>query len=106
MEPRDELLEEREQLKQEYNKWLKVQIEAYQRQNDLLPHKNDTSDGTMTSLRSPAGLATEYEKTYQAEHEAAEKAEEILAKISEINVRLQSEENFPDGEFQTDTALY
>ena len=56
MEQRKKLLEEREQLKKEYTKQLKMQIDAFNKRNDLLPKFRDTPDGVMATLT----LTTEF----------------------------------------------
>ena len=90
MEQRNRLLAEREQLKEEYNKWLKIQMDAYKKQNELLPVFDDAPEGMMAKLDSSAESFAEYEKAYKEEREASERVKETLAKISEINAELQS----------------
>jgi len=62
MEQRKKLLEEREQLKKEYTKRLKIQVDAFNKRNDLLPKFRDTPDGVMATFTLTTEFLAEYDK--------------------------------------------
>ena len=90
MEQRNKLLEEeRELLKREYTKWLKIQVDAFNKRNDLLPKFRDTPDGVMAEFVLTTGYLAEYDKADKEEREASARLRETLEKILEINAKLQ-----------------
>ena len=89
MEQRKRLLEEQKQLKKEYAKQLKTQVDAFNKRNDLLPRFRDTPDGVMATFTLTTELLAEYDKADKEEREASTKLREILEKIWEINAKLQ-----------------
>jgi len=89
MEQRKKLLEEREQLKKEYTKRLKIQVDAFNKRNDLLPKFRDTPNGVMATFTLTTELLAEYDKADKEEREASTKLRETLEKIWKINTKLQ-----------------
>ena len=91
MERRERLLEEREQLKTEYNKRHQVWMAAFNKRNDLLPKFHDAPFGVQMAelIPTPESLA-EYDKAENEEREASAKLRETLEKIGEVNTKLQS----------------
>jgi hypothetical protein len=90
MEQREKLLEEREQLKKEYDKRHKIWMEAFNKKNDLLPKFHDAPFGVkMAELTPTTESLVEYDKAEKEEREASAKAREILGRILEINAILQ-----------------
>ncbi len=90
MEQRKKLLEEREQLQKEYTKRLKIQMDAFNKRNDLLPKFRDTPDGVMATLTLETEFLAEYDRADREEREASAKLRETLEKIWEINTKLQA----------------
>ena len=88
MEQRKKLLEEREQLKREYTKRLKIQMDAFNKRNDLLPEFHDTPDGVMATFVFTTEYLAEYDKADKEEREASLQLRETLEKIWEINTKL------------------
>jgi hypothetical protein len=88
MDQREKLLAEREQLKQEYTKWLKLQLEAFRKQERILPE--DTPDGITVSLEGSPEFATEFDRICREGREAAARVKETQAKIGEINAKLEA----------------
>ena len=90
MEQREKLLEERGQLKKEYDKRHKRWMEAFNKKNDLLPKFHDAPFGVkMAELTLTTEALVEYDKAEKEEREASAKAREILARILEINAIIQ-----------------
>ena len=91
MEQRKKLLEEQEQLKKEYTKRLKTQVDAFNKRNDLLPKFHDTPDGVMATFTlTTEFFFAEYDKADKEEREASAKLRETLEKIWEINTKFQA----------------
>ena len=90
MEQRKKLLEEREQLKKEYTKQLKIQMDAFDKRNSLLPKFRHTPNGVMATLTLTTEFLAEYDKVDKEEREASAKLRETLEKIWEINTKLQA----------------
>ena len=90
MEQREKLLEEREQLKTEYNKRYKIWMDAFNKRNDLLPKFHGAPGGVemATSILTTEYLS-EYDNAEKEEREASAKLRETLEKIWEINAKLQ-----------------
>jgi hypothetical protein len=87
-EQKDELLAEREQLKQEYNKWLKLQLDAFRKQEEMIPE--DKPEGMMISLDSSPEFTAEFDRVCREGREAAARVRETLEKIGEINAQLEA----------------
>lgn len=91
MEQREKLLEEREQLKTEYNKRHKIWMDAFNKHNALLPNFQDSSLGMeMAKITLTTEYLSEYDNAEKEEREASAKLRETLEKIWEINAKLQS----------------
>ena len=90
MEQSKKLLEEQEQLKKEYTKWLNMQVDAFNKWNDLLPKFRDTPDGVMATFTLTTEFLAEYDKADKEEREASAKLRGTLEKIWEINTKLQA----------------
>jgi len=90
MEQRKKLLAEREQIKREFTKQLKIQVDAFNTRNELLSKFCDTPDGVMVTFTLTTELLAEYDKSDRQEREASTKLREILEKIWEINTKLQA----------------
>jgi hypothetical protein len=91
MEQRVKLLEEREQLNKEYTKLLKIQMDAFNKRNNLLPKFHVEPDGTeMATFIPTLESLSEYDKAEKEEREASAKLRELLQKIWAINAKLQS----------------
>ena len=90
MEQRKKLLTEREQLKKEYTKRLKIQVDAFNKRNDLLPKFRDTPDGVMATFTLTTEFLAEYDKADKEEREASAKLRETLEKIWKLNTKLQA----------------
>ena len=79
MEQREKLLEEREQLKTEYNKRHKIWMDAFNKRNGLLPKFHDAPDGVeMATLILTTEYLSEYDNAEQEEREASAKLRENL----------------------------
>ena len=90
MEQRERLLEEREQLKTEYNKRHKIWMDAFNKKNDLLPKFHDApGGGQMATLILTKEYLSEYDNADKEEREASAKLRETLEKIWGINAKLQ-----------------
>ena len=90
MEERKKLLEEREQLKTEYNKRLKIWMDAFNKRNDLLPKFHDAPGGVeMATLILTTEYLAKYDHAEKEEREASAKLRETLEKIWGINAKLQ-----------------
>jgi hypothetical protein len=91
MERRKKLLEEREQLKAEYNKRHKIWMVAFNKKNALLPEFHDApGGGQMATLIVTEEYLSEYDNADKEEREASAKLRETLEKIWEINAKLQA----------------
>ena len=90
MEQREKLLEEREQLKTEHAKRLKIWMDAFEKRNDLL-HKFHNAPGgvEIAELTLTPEYISEYNKAEEEEREASAKLKETRDKILEINTKLQ-----------------
>ena len=90
MEQRKKLLEERERLKTECTKRLKIWMDAFKKQADLLPKFRDAPGGVqMATLTLTLEYLSEYEDAEKEERKAFTKYREVLDKILEINTKLQ-----------------
>ena len=90
MEQRKKLLEQRELLKAEYDRRHKIWMDAFNKRNDLLPKFHTESEGTkMASLTLTTEYLSEYDSAEKKEIEASARVRETLAKILEINAKLQ-----------------
>jgi len=90
MEHKEQLLEERERLKTEYNKQHKIWMDAFNKQNDLLPKFHEEPDGVqMAEFTVTLEYLSEYDNADREEREASAKLREILQEIWEINAKLQ-----------------
>ena len=89
MAQRNKLLEERERLKKEYTKRLKIQMDAFKKRDDLLPKFHDTPDGVMAEFVLTTEYLAEYDKADKEEREASARLRETLEKLWEINTKLQ-----------------
>jgi hypothetical protein len=91
MGQREKLLQEREYLKREYTKRLKIQMDAFNKRNDLLPRFHEEPDGVqMAEFILTTEYLSEYDKAEKEERKASAKLRETLEKIWEINRKLQS----------------
>lgn len=90
MEHRRKLQEELDQLNKEYTKQLRIQVDAFNRRNGLLPKFRDTPDGAMATLTLTTEFLAEYDKADKEEREASAKLRETLEKIWEINTKLKA----------------
>lgn len=90
MGQREKLLEEREQLKTEYTKRLKIWMDAFNKRNDLLPKLHDASGNVkMAKLILTPEYLSEYDNAEKEEREASAKLRATWEKIPEINTKLQ-----------------
>ena len=90
MEQREKLLEERERLKTEHTKRLKIWMDAFNKRNDLLPKFHDAPGGVeMATFTLTPEYLSEYDNAEKEEREASAKLRETLEKIWEINTKLQ-----------------
>jgi hypothetical protein len=90
VEHRKKLLEERERLSKEYTERLKIQVDSFNKRNDLLPKFHNTPDGVWANYTPTMESLAEYDKADKEEREAAAKLRETLEKILEINTKLQA----------------
>ncbi|MBI4180501.1 MAG: hypothetical protein HY528_01055 [Chloroflexi bacterium] len=89
MEQRGRLLEEREQLKTECTKRLKIWMDAFNKRNDLFPKFHDSPDGVkMATLTFTQEYLSKYDDAEKKEMEASAKYRETFGKILEINTKL------------------
>jgi len=91
MEKQEKLLKEREQLKEEYNKWNNKYMDAFNKLNALLPNLSVSSLGVeIAKITLTTEYSSEYKNVEKEKIEADAKRREIWDKILEINAKLQS----------------
>jgi hypothetical protein len=89
MERKEKLLEERELFNTEYTKLLKIQTDAFNKRNNLLPKFHAEPDGVeMATFIPTLESLSEYDKAEKEEREASAKLRELLQKIWAINAQL------------------
>jgi seryl-tRNA synthetase len=89
MEQREKLLEEREQLKEEFKRWHKKYVAASNKQNGLLPKFPNTPGGVKIPTLMNTEYLSEYKNVEKEKMEADAKRREAWEKILEINAKLQ-----------------
>ena len=90
MEQREKLLEERERLKTECTKRLKIWMDAFNKRRDLLPKFHDAPGGVKMATFTPTQeYLSEYDDAEKEKREAFAKYREVWGKILEINTKLR-----------------